>query len=186
MPDEQELDDATLVSHTREGRVAAYAELIARYERVALSVALRYCNNYTNAEDAVQEAFLKAFQNIDQLRDATRFSSWFLRITERESIRLQTTKCELVSIDETSIPTASTTEKLPPGDSLDDDLEQLVQWLGQLPEHEQHMIMLHHLEGLTARQISARTGQPIGTITKQISRAMKRLQGWANQKESTK
>jgi len=181
LPDEQELDDATLVSHTREGRVAAYAELIVRYERVALSVALRYCDNYTNAEDAVQEAFLKAFQNIDQLRDATRFSSWFLRITERESIRLQTKKCELVSIDETSIPTVT----LPAGDSLDDDLEQLVRWLGQLPEHEQHMIMLHHLEGLTARQISARTGQPVGTITKQLSRAMKRLQGWANRKEFT-
>ncbi len=179
MPDEQELDDATLVSHTRDGKVAAYAELIVRYERMALSVALRYCNNYTNAEDAVQEAFLKAFQNIDQLRDTTRFSSWFLRITERESIRLQTKKCELDSIDETSISAANIAKTVPAGDTLDDDLEQLVQWIGQLPKHEKNMIMLHHLEGLTARQISARTGQPIGTITKQLSRAMKRLQGWA-------
>jgi len=170
-----------LVSQTREGNVAAYAELIVRYERVALSVALRYCNNYPNAEDAVQEAFLKAFQNIDQLQDTARFSSWLLRITERESIRLRKRTCELVSIDDTS----TTTEMLPSGDSLDDALEQLVQWLGQLPEHEQNVVMFHHLEGLTARQISARTGQPVGTITKQLSRAMKRLQRWANQKEST-
>ncbi len=183
MADEQELDDATLVSHTCEGRVAAFAELIVRYERVALSVALRYCNNYTIAEDAVQEAFFKAFQNIDQLRDATRFSSWFLRITERESIRLQAERCELSSIDETSIPAGNIAEILSAGDALDDELAKLVQWLGRLPEHERKMIMLHHLEGLTARQISARTGQPIGTITKQLSRAMKRLQGWAKQEE---
>ena len=89
-------------------------------------------------------------------------------------------------MDGNCIPTKSKTVTLPPGDSLEDDLEQLVKWLGQLPEHEQHMIMLHHLEGLTARQISARTGQPVGTITKQLSRAMKRLQNWANQKETIK
>ena len=79
-------DDATLVHASKSGDVAAFGELMKRYDRKLLRIALHLTRNREDAEDAVQEAFVKAFQHLGQFREDAKFSTWLIRIAWNESL----------------------------------------------------------------------------------------------------
>ena len=59
-----------------------------------------------------------------------------------------------------------------------DDFEDVVRVVGRLPEHEREVVMFHYLDGYSAREVADLTGRPVGTVTKQLSRAVRRLRRW--------
>jgi RNA polymerase sigma-70 factor, ECF subfamily len=79
-------DDLALVHATKSGDVGAFEELVKRYDRRMLRIAQNLTHNREDAEDAVQEAFLKAFQHLEQFRESAKFSTWLIRITLNESL----------------------------------------------------------------------------------------------------
>lgn len=79
-------DDVALVHASKNGDVTAFGELIKRYDRKLLRIAQHLTRNREDAEDAVQEAFLKAFQHLDQFREDAKFSTWLIRIAWNESL----------------------------------------------------------------------------------------------------
>src|SRR6266852_8165600 len=79
-------DDLTLVHASKSGDVAAFEELVKRYDRKLLRIAQHLTHNREDAEDVVQEAFLKAFQHLDQFREDSKFSTWLIRITLNQSL----------------------------------------------------------------------------------------------------
>jgi RNA polymerase sigma-70 factor (ECF subfamily) len=79
-------DDLTLVHATKRGSVAAFDKLVRRYDRRMLRIAQSVTHNREEAEDAVQEAFLKAYQKLDQFRENATFSSWMIRIVLNEAL----------------------------------------------------------------------------------------------------
>jgi len=79
-------DDLELVHASKNGDVAAFEQLVARYDRKLLRIAQNVTHNREDAQDAVQEAFLKAFQNLDQFREESQFSTWLIRITVNQSL----------------------------------------------------------------------------------------------------
>jgi RNA polymerase sigma-70 factor (ECF subfamily) len=92
----------TLVHACKRGDVTAFEQLVKRYDVRLLSIAQHVTHNREDAEDAVQEAFLKAFRNLTQFRENSQFSTWLIRITVNESLmklRKQRSARE-VSIDE--------------------------------------------------------------------------------------
>jgi RNA polymerase sigma-70 factor (ECF subfamily) len=78
--------DLDLVHATKNGDVAAFEELVKRYDRKLLRIAQNVTHNREDAEDAVQEAFLQAFQHLGQFRENSRFSTWLIRITLNQSL----------------------------------------------------------------------------------------------------
>lgn len=95
-------EDATLVHASKAGDVAAFEELVKRYDGKLLRIAQHVTNNREDAQDAVQEAFLKAFQKLGQFQENSKFSTWLIRITINQSLmklRKQRRQRE-VSIDE--------------------------------------------------------------------------------------
>jgi RNA polymerase sigma-70 factor (ECF subfamily) len=95
-------DDLDLVHASKNGDVAAFEQLVKRYDRKLLRIAQSVTRNREDSQDAVQEAFLKAFQNLDQFREDAQFSTWLIRITLNQSLmklRKQRTMRE-VSLDE--------------------------------------------------------------------------------------
>jgi RNA polymerase sigma-70 factor, ECF subfamily len=95
-------DDLDLVHATQNGDMSAFEQLVGRYDRKLLRIALSVTRNREDAQDAVQEAFLKAFQNLGQFREQSQFSTWLVRITLNQSLmklRKQRTVRE-VSLDE--------------------------------------------------------------------------------------
>src|ERR1700685_638501 len=79
-------DDLDLVHASKNGDVAAYEELVKRYDRKLLRIAQSVTHNREDSQDAVQEAFLKAFQNLGEFREESKFSTWLIRITVNQSL----------------------------------------------------------------------------------------------------
>src|ERR1700680_870747 len=79
-------DDLDLVHASKNGDIAAFEQLVKRYDRRLLRIALHVTHNREDSQDAVQEAFLKAFQNLGQFRGDSQFSTWLIRITVNQSL----------------------------------------------------------------------------------------------------
>src|SRR5438876_9416653 len=73
-------DDLDLVHATQGGDVSAFEELVERYDRRLLRIAEHITHNREDSQDAVQEAFLKAFQHVGDFREHSQFSTWLIRI----------------------------------------------------------------------------------------------------------
>jgi RNA polymerase sigma-70 factor (ECF subfamily) len=79
-------DDLALVHASQSGEVAAFEELVKRYDRRLLRIAQHVTDNLEDAEEAVQEAFFKAYRKLNQFRGNAKFSTWLIRITVNESL----------------------------------------------------------------------------------------------------
>ena len=79
-------DDLDLVHASKDGDVAAFEQLVKRYDRKLLRIAQSVTHNREDSQDAVQEAFLKAYQNLAAFREDSKFSTWLIRITVNQSL----------------------------------------------------------------------------------------------------
>jgi RNA polymerase sigma-70 factor (ECF subfamily) len=78
-------DDTALVQASRGGDVAAFEQLVKRYDAKLLRIAQKVTQNSEDAQEAVQEAFFKAYRNLDKFQGHARFSTWLVRIALNES-----------------------------------------------------------------------------------------------------
>src|SRR5258708_27772426 len=94
--------DVALVALAREGDVGAFEKLVKQYDRQVFRIAQHITQNREDAEDVVQDAFLKAYQKLDQFQGNSKFYTWLVRIAVNESLmRLRKRKTgRMVSIDE--------------------------------------------------------------------------------------
>ena len=96
-------DDLDLVHASKNGDVAAFEQLVKRYDRKLFRIAQHVTHNREDAEDAVQDAFLKAFQHLGEFREDSKFSTWLIRITLNQSlmkVRKQRRAIREVSLEE--------------------------------------------------------------------------------------
>ena len=94
-------DEAQLVSAAKAGGVAAFEELVNRYERKIFRLGMNITQNREDAEDVMQDAFLKSFQNLDQFQGNSRFYTWLVRIAVNEALmKLRKRRPNQVSLDE--------------------------------------------------------------------------------------
>jgi|SRR5271157_1962857 len=97
------IDDATLVAQARDGDPRAFSELVKRYEGKVFRLAQHVTQNREDAEDVLQETFLKAYEHLDQFRGDSKFYTWIVRIAVNQALmKLRRRKSDkAVSIDET-------------------------------------------------------------------------------------
>src|ERR1700726_430283 len=79
-------NDLDLVHASKNGHLAAFEQLVKRYDRRLLRISQTVTRNREDSEDAVQEALLKAFQNLADFREDSQFSTWLIRITINQSL----------------------------------------------------------------------------------------------------
>jgi RNA polymerase sigma-70 factor, ECF subfamily len=79
-------DDIVLVQACKNGDAAAFEQLVKRYDRRLLRIAMHVTHNLEDAQDAVQEAFLKVFRRLTQFQGISKFSTWLTRIAINESL----------------------------------------------------------------------------------------------------
>jgi len=85
-PEQAGMREGDLISSVQSGRSELFYELVRPYERRVYAAALAILRNEHDAEDAAQEAMLKAFANIRQFRAEARFSTWLIQITVNEAL----------------------------------------------------------------------------------------------------
>jgi RNA polymerase sigma-70 factor, ECF subfamily len=79
-------DDLDLVQASKNGDVGAFEQLVKRYDRKLFRIAHSVTHNREDSQDAVQEAFLKAYQHLAEFRGDSQFSTWLIRITLNQSL----------------------------------------------------------------------------------------------------
>ncbi|HUY94559.1 MAG TPA: sigma-70 family RNA polymerase sigma factor [Terracidiphilus sp.] len=94
--------DVALVERVRAGDISAYDELVRKYERQVFRIAQHITQNREDAQDVAQDAFLKAYEKLDQFQGNSKFYTWLVRIAVNESLmRLRRRRTgRLVSMDE--------------------------------------------------------------------------------------
>ena len=95
-------DELALVQAAKGGDVSAFEELVKRYDRNVFRIAQHITQNREDAEDVVQDAFLKAYTNLNQFQGQSKFYTWLVRIAVNEALmKLRRRRPErMVSLDE--------------------------------------------------------------------------------------
>ena len=95
-------EEQLLVQAAKRGEVAAFEDLVRRYDRNVFRIAQHITQNREDAEDVVQDAFLKAYENLDQFQGQSKFYTWLVRIAVNEALmKLRKRRPErMVSLDE--------------------------------------------------------------------------------------
>jgi RNA polymerase sigma-70 factor, ECF subfamily len=166
--------NAEIVRLVLHGDRESFAVLVARHEKAAWATAWRVLHDEHAASDVAQDAFLQAFHRLHDLREPELFGVWLLRIARREAIKVARARARNRerSIEERSDVLR---DHRGVGSSLSGDCEQILAALARLPEHERLVVSLRYLEGQSVAEIGDAIGRPVGTVTKQLSRAMARL-----------
>src|SRR5580692_5460812 len=97
------IDESTLVAQAREGDTRAFGELVRRYEGKIFRLAQHVTQNREDAEDVLQETFMKAYEHLDQFQGNSKFYTWIVRIAVNQALmKLRRRKTDKsVSLDET-------------------------------------------------------------------------------------
>jgi RNA polymerase sigma-70 factor (ECF subfamily) len=97
------LDESAVVAQAREGDARAYSELVRRYEGKIFRLAQHVTQNREDAEDVLQETFMKAYEHLDQFQGNSKFYTWIVRIAVNQALmKLRRRKTDrTVSLDET-------------------------------------------------------------------------------------
>jgi RNA polymerase sigma-70 factor (ECF subfamily) len=155
-------DDLDLVHASKNGDIAAFEQLVKRYDRKLLRIAQSVTHNREDSQDAVQEAFLKAYKNLTTFREDSQFSTWLIRITLNQSLmklRKQRAARE-VSLDEDfqadgDMLPREVTDWAPNPEQLYRTSELrdiLIRTLRELPPILRTVFVLRDIEGLTIDQ----------------------------------
>ena len=146
-----------------------YAELVARHQRRAARIAFHYLRDSAEADEAVQDALVKAYSHLSSFREELPFEVWFTRILINgclDRIKARTRRERwLVPMPESPHGQRDFTDRVASsGPSPEDQVlgrerrKKLAAALARLPERQRSVFMLSHYEGCTSREVSALTG----------------------------
>jgi RNA polymerase sigma-70 factor (ECF subfamily) len=172
------LEDAELIGFARRGDVAAYETLVRRYREVAFRTAYLIARSAADAEDATQEAFVKAYYALDRFRPDGEFRPWILRIVanearnRRRSARRRESLVLRLAEDRPSGASAQAPEAAAVSS---DEARTLLAALAELPERDRLVISYRYLLELSEAETAAALGVRPGTVKSRLSRALDRL-----------
>ncbi|HPC35204.1 MAG TPA: sigma-70 family RNA polymerase sigma factor [Candidatus Marinimicrobia bacterium] len=185
MDSEFQLTDEELISRFQAGDEGAFEEIVNRYADRLLNFAYRFVLDREEAEDIVQDTFLKVYQNRHAYREIAKFSTWIYTITgnlAKTILRKRRNRklfpfSRTVSEDENKEVEYPSTERLP-DTKLEGEIEErmIQQAIIKLPEHFRTVIILRDIQDLSYEEISNIIDAPLGTVKSRINRARLRLQ----------
>ena len=166
------LTENELIEGCRKGDRASQKALYERYCRKMMVVCLRYSKSTLEAEDILQESFVKIFQSIKDFRQEAKLETWITRIMVNTALNSQRKKLYLypmVDVEEINLPTDEV--------SLSGiNFNQLLEMVQSLPQGCQIVFNMFAIEGFSHKEIAEMLGISEGTSKSQYARARSLLQ----------
>jgi len=185
IPRTLEQDESALVTAAKAGAYDAFERLVNRYEHKIYRLGLNITGNPEDAEDVLQETFLKAFENLPRFREDSRFYTWIVRIGVNQALmKLRKRRSDrLVSLDEPvedngdSIPRDfadwhPNPEQLLGRTETREILEKAIQ---NLPPSFRTVFLLRDVEDLSTEETAEMLGLTISAVKARLFRARLRL-----------
>lgn len=181
---ESSLEDDRLVAAAVKGDQEAYRQLLGKYQKPLYYHIAKMVKEHEQVEDLIQEAFVKAFDNLQSYNTSYAFSTWLYRIATNHTIDfLRKKKLKTMSIHEpVATKDGEVTMQLPAEDVATDrnlirkQRQKIIRnAIRQLPDKYRQVIEMRHLEELSYQEISEQLDLPLGTVKAHIFRAREML-----------
>ncbi|MGH4122680.1 MAG: RNA polymerase sigma factor [Clostridium sp.] len=158
-----------------EGNKDSFVNLIKRFEQLLYKVAKSMLESDDDCADAIQEAILKAYKSIDNLKEIQFFRTWLVRILINECHNINKVKSKIIPVNEIR-ETACDKSMIT---TIDDNIE-MQEILNCLENDLKSVVVLYYFEEFSIKEISSMIGIPEGTVKSRLSRARLKLKGILN------
>jgi RNA polymerase sigma-70 factor (ECF subfamily) len=174
-------DDLALVAEAKAGSYEAFEELVSRYENKIYRLGVNITGNSEDAEDVLQEAFLKAFQHLAEFREDSRFYTWLVRIAVNEALmklrKIRSNRTvpleDEIGEDGDPIPRELADWKPNPEQIFaQEEIESILRDAAQkLPASYRTVFLLRDMEDLSTAEAASVLGLTEGTVKARLFRA---------------
>jgi RNA polymerase sigma-70 factor, ECF subfamily len=163
-----QVEDSILVRAAQDGDVDAFEELVRRYQTSIYRVALRMLGSRADAQDAVQDTFVRAWRSLPRFRHDSAISTWLYRIVTRRALdkiasRRSTGRLDEVEIEAGPDP-AQTAEH-------QERFRAVRRAIADLPPEQRAALVLREFEGLSYQEVAQVVGASVPAIKTRIHRA---------------
>lgn len=162
------------VQHVLSGNTSAFAHFVETYQDMALTIAHRICGNVQDAEDIVQESFVKAYRNLHSFRSDSKFSTWLYRIVYNTAVS-HTRARMWVSDRETDLENAAHFAENDLQIRIEDSerKEMVADILQQMPTGDALLLTLYYIDDNPVKEIAKITGLNEPNVKVKLHRARK-------------
>lgn len=171
-------EEAALVARIAAGETRLYGRLVERHQRPLFWSVMRIVGDPDEADDVVQEAFVRAYERLDDYDPAYRFSTWLYTIARNRALNVVRRRRIRGFL---SLSRPETAPPLPSGDDASAAVEDaetaaaLAACRETLPADQREAFDLRHADGMAYAEIAAATGVPEGTVMSRLHRARRKM-----------
>ena len=181
-----DFEENKLIENIKKGDNRAFDKLVQMYMKRAYSVAFRYMQKDEDAQDMVQEAFIKVYINIDKFNENYGFSSWFYRILinccinalkrrqKSGSLTYPWEKDKEIGVDD-NIGDLNVTKDPEEDLILKEKNRIIMDGINSLPSKQKDVLILYDIEGFDQREISNILNIPVGSVMSRLFYGRKKL-----------
>ena len=170
--------DEYYIREILKGDSGSFSQLVGKYSHLAFSLSMKILNQREDAEEAAQDAFIKAYNSLGSFQSSSAFKTWFFRIVYNTSIsRLRTRKNTEVKIEDVKISDADirSTEGAMEQLNTGDRQKYLQAGLDRLEPEERALLKMYYYDDFSMDEVSTVTGWTVSNVKVKIHRGRKRL-----------
>lgn len=185
------LSDTELINKAQNGDESAFNELVCRYDRNVLSIALKYVNDRDDAKDIYQEVFLRVFRGLKKFQFKSEFSTWIYRITVNVCLTfIRSGKKKMIIKIDNDMDSDAVDHITGADDKVNSPEEFMIrseitinikEAIENLSPKQKMIFILKHYEGYKIREISEMLNISDGTIKKYLFDANHKLRSYLSE-----
>ena len=162
--------DAEVIARVLAGDVDAYGLIVARYQERFFRFARRMLGSHEDAEEAVQDAFLRAYRALGRYEDRERFASWFYRILVNRCRSILARRFPMEPLE-----TAPPARAEAPVDAAFVERDQAAWLLRALPSDQREVFLLRYVEDMSYEEMADITGLGVSALKMRVKRGLEHL-----------
>ena len=165
--------EAVLIRQAQQGDRRAYSELVQAHCSGVIGMIYRMCGDSQLAEDAAQDAFIRAWEHLPKYQPRSSFRNWLYRIAANRTLDILRRERNSMNIDDTVLHAGGLTPEM---QTIQAERARAVQAaILRLPAASRSVLVLREFEGFSYKEISGILGIPIGTVMSRLNYARTKL-----------
>lgn len=180
-------NELELISHAQKGNMNAFEQLVQKYDRQVISIAMKYVNSTEDAKDIYQEVFLRVYKGLPKFQYKSEFSTWLFRIATNVCLSYQSSKKRHSFVSLNQKFSDSDNQHYTLQDTLQDGVKtdqraydaeisnRVEQALESLSPRQKMVFTLRHYEGYKIKEIAVIMNCKEGTVKKYLFEATDRM-----------